>query len=62
MEFKCGYADQSHDIHKGISRFLKNTNDSESALVFFDYGIKNGYKMPTPTDFNRTFGVIQKIR
>lgn len=51
----CAYADESHDIHKGISRFMKTDNNDISILAYFDYGVKNGWKVPNPTEITSTF-------
>lgn len=51
--FLCSWAGEEHDIHQGISRFLKSENNENSHLVFFDYGIKNGWRVPEPTTITK---------
>ena len=45
-KFLCAWAGEEHDIHDGVSRFLKSENSEKSHLVYLDYGIKNGWKVP----------------
>ena len=54
LKFLCGWASEEHDIHQGISRFLKSESAETSILVYFDFGIKNGWKMPEPTSLTST--------
>lgn len=48
-KFLCAYADESHEIHRGISKFMKADSNAASFLVFYDFGIKNGWLVPNPT-------------
>jgi protein disulfide-isomerase-like protein len=43
--FVCSWASKEHDVFAGVSRFLKS-KEGQSELAFFDYGIKNGWKVP----------------
>lgn len=45
--FVCAFADETHEIYKGVSRFFKSEeSDNTSVLGYLDYGIKNGWKVP----------------
>ena len=57
-KFLCAWAGEEHDIYQGISRFFKNDGNEQSEIAYFDYGIKNGWKVPNPTSLTGIFGFI----
>jgi hypothetical protein len=50
--FKCAYADSKAKLFDGVGRYLRVTDPSASLLAYVKYGLKEGYKFPSPADIS----------
>lgn len=48
--FKCAYADSTSNLFDGVARYLRVADRQSSLLAFVKYGLKEGYRFPSPAD------------
>jgi hypothetical protein len=57
--YRCAYVDSKATLFQGVARYLKLTEPTESFLAFVQYGLKQAYKFPTPSELSSTPSIIK---
>lgn len=60
--FKCAFVDPTCALFQGVGRYLKTSEADGAVLVYVNYGLKVGYKFPSPADISSTPYTIQTIQ